>query len=179
MAVDAFLQFAETGATGVVLDGETKDKEMSGKSPVPFEIQDWKFSVSNITNIGSASGGGGAGKCKFEAFTVKKNIDTASAMCFLTCCVGGHFNQVNLYVRKAGGTAEQSGQTYLQFGFKMVAVSQIGWSHGDVPTEDITFEYGAIQIIYTPQDSKGALTSTPITDQWSQITNTADFIVDA
>jgi len=60
-----------------------------------------------------------------------------------------------------------------------VAVSAINWSNGDVPTEDITFEYGAIQINYTPQDSKGGLSGKPIVNQWSQITNTADFIVDA
>jgi type VI secretion system secreted protein Hcp len=179
MAVDAFLQFTETGASGVVLNGETKDQEMSKKKPVPFEIQEWKFAITNTTNIGSASGGGGAGKCKFEPFTVKKTIDTSSPMCFLTCCVGGHFNEVALFIRKAGATATQSGQTYLQFGFKMVAVSAINWSHGDVPSEDITFEYGAIQISYTPQDSKGGLSGKPIVDQWSQISNTADFIVDS
>jgi type VI secretion system secreted protein Hcp len=178
MAVDAFLQFTTTGATGVVLNGETKDQEMSKKNPIPFQINTWKFAVGNATNIGSASGGGGAGKAKFESFEVTKNIDTSSPMCFLTCCVGGHFDEVNLFVRKAGASSSQSGQTYLQFGFKMVAVSNINWKNGEVPEETITFEYGAIQISYTPQDSKGALSGKPIVNQWSQISNTADFIVD-
>jgi type VI secretion system secreted protein Hcp len=174
MAVDAFLQFTETGATGVVLNGETRDKEMGQKTPVPFEIQDWKFAVSNIPNIGSASGGAGAGKAKFEPFTVKKTIDTSSPQCFFTCCVGGHFKLVKLFVRKAGGTATQSGTTYLQFDYKLVAVSAISWSNGDVPTEDITFEYGALKFKYVPQDSTGKL-GTPIETQWDQITNQADF----
>ena len=174
MAVDAFLQFADTGAAGITLQGETRDDAMAKKSPVPFEIQEWKFAVTNTPNIGSATGGAGAGKAKFEPFVVKKTVDTASPFCFLTCCAGGHFKTVNLFVRKAGGTAQQSGQVYLEFNFKLVAVSNIAWSHGDVPTEDITFEYGALKFQYSPQTSTGSM-GTPITTQWDQITNTADF----
>jgi type VI secretion system secreted protein Hcp len=174
MPVDAFLQFAETGASGITLDGETRDQAMTQKTPIPFEIQEWSFAISNTPNIGSATGGAGSGKAKFEPFTVKKSIDTASPFCFLTCCAGGHFKTVNLFVRKAGGTAQQSGQIYLEFNFKLVAVSNIAWENGDVPMENITFEYGAIKFNYSPQDSTGAVGNT-ITTQWDQITNTADW----
>src|SRR5271155_5353517 len=145
MAVDAFLQFTKTGATGIVLNGETRDQAMGKLTPVPFEILEWKMAVTNPVNIGSASGGGGAGKVKFEPFTVKKSIDTASPLCYLTCCAGGHFDAVTLMLRRAGGNAQQSGDVYVQFDFRMVVVGQITWSHGDVPTEDINFEAGAVK----------------------------------
>jgi type VI secretion system secreted protein Hcp len=174
MPVDAFLQFVKTGASGIVLNGETKDDYFSKKKPVPFEIQDWKFAVSNPVNIGSSSGGGGAGKVQFETFTVKKNIDTSSSHIFWTCCAGGHFEDVSLLVRRAGGTRSASGQVYLQFDFKLVAVENIAWSNGDVPSEDITFRFGALQFTYTPQNQDGS-SGTPIVTSWDQILNTDDF----
>jgi len=175
MAVDAFLQFGDSGAAGQdPLVGETRDLEMAKLKPVPFEIQEWKFAVSNTPNIGSSTGGAGAGKAKFEPFTVKKNIDTASPACFYTCCVGGHFKTVTLSVRKAGAVAQRSGGVYLLFEFKLVAVSAINWSNGDVPTEDVTFEYGALRFTYNAQDSTGKLTKAG-EEQWDQITNQADW----
>src|SRR5262249_44115972 len=42
-----------------------------------FEIKDFSFGVENPTTIGSATGGG-AGKIKFNEFTIKKTTDQAS-----------------------------------------------------------------------------------------------------
>lgn len=176
MAVDAFLRFTKTGATGIVLSGETKDQAMQKLgTPVPFEIQDWKFAVTNTVNIGSGTGGGGAGKVKFEPFTVKKNIDTASPYCYLTCCAGGHFPEVSLMVRRAGSSALQSGDIYIKFDFRMVVVASINWSHGDVPTEDVVFEAGAIKFQYWPQMSTGAKANAAVEGQWNQITNSDEY----
>ncbi len=175
MAKDAFLQFTKTGATGITLNGETRDQAMNKLSPVPFEIEEWKVSVTNPVNIGSGTGGAGAGKVKFEPFTVKKFIDTASPLCYLLCCTGGHFDQVALMQRRSGGNAQQSGDIYIQFDFRMVLVSQIGWSHGDVPTEDITFEAGAVKFRYWPQLSTGAKDSSAVEGMWNQINNSDDF----
>jgi type VI secretion system secreted protein Hcp len=177
MAVDAFLQFTKTGATGIVLKGETRDQEMSKKDPPPFEIKDWNFSVANVANIGSGTGGAGTGKAKFEGFNVTKNVDTASAFCFLTCCAGGHFDQVTLYIRKAGSTANQSGVTYLQFDYKMVGVENISWKNGEeAPEETVLFKYGALKITYYPQDQSGAVGKLPpISSQWDQVLNEASF----
>jgi type VI secretion system secreted protein Hcp len=175
MAVDAFLQFTKTGATGIVLNGETRDQAMGKMSPVPFEILEWKLAVTNPVNIGSATGGAGAGKVKFEPFSVKKNIDTASPLCYLTCCAGGHFDAVSLMLRRSGGNAQQSGDIYVQFDFRMVVVAQIAWSHGDVPTEDVNFEAGAVKFRYWPQLSTGAKDSTAVEGMWNQITNSDEF----
>src|SRR5262245_54118469 len=52
--------------------------------PAPaLEIKDFSFSIENPT-IGSATGGAGAGKIKFNEFTIKKTTDSASPAFFET-----------------------------------------------------------------------------------------------
>src|SRR2546422_11006287 len=72
-------------------------------SPCLFEIKDFSFGVENPTTIGSATGGAGAGKVKFNEFTIKKTTDKASPLFFKSCVSGTHFKEVKLTVRKAGG----------------------------------------------------------------------------
>ena len=176
MAVDAFLQFTKEGDNAVKLSGETRDKTMSAMSPVPFEIKNWSFGASNKLNIGSGTGGAGAGKVDFDAFNVSKDIDKASPYLFHTCCAGGHYQEVVLMIRRAGGTsAKQSGDIYLKFDFKLVAIQSIKWQNGDPsPTEDIVFEYGALKISYHPQKATGAMDSAK-EQSWSRVLNSDTF----
>jgi hypothetical protein len=51
---------------------------VSGGSNLPFEIKDFSFGVENPTTIGSATGGAGAGKIKFNEFSITKTTDSAS-----------------------------------------------------------------------------------------------------
>src|SRR5215510_11318742 len=81
MAVDAFIWFEKPGAGAAKLpEGETLDKTYSKKKA--FEIKDFSFGVENPTTIGSATGGAGAGKIKFNEFTIKKTSDSASPSFF-------------------------------------------------------------------------------------------------
>ncbi|HZS84165.1 MAG TPA: type VI secretion system tube protein Hcp [Stellaceae bacterium] len=178
MAIDAFLQFTKKGDNAVDLNGETKDRDMAKMSPVPFEISNWSFGASNPTNIGSMSGGAGSGKVSFDSFAVTKSIDKASPYLFHTCCAGGHYQEVALFLRRSGGSsASQSGYKYLQFFFKMVAISNIEWKHGDpAPTEDIKFEYGALCIVYFPQKPTGAAdTANKKSSMWDRVKNSNVF----
>src|SRR5260221_10975191 len=68
-AVDAFIWFE--GA-----HGNAKDAAHAGA----FEIKDFSFGVENPTTIGSATSGAGAGKGKFNEFTIKKVTDSSSAI---------------------------------------------------------------------------------------------------
>jgi hypothetical protein len=43
-----------------------------------FEIKDFSFGVENPTTIGSATGGAGAGKIKFNEFSIGKAVDIAT-----------------------------------------------------------------------------------------------------
>ncbi len=177
MAFDAFLVFAGGGAGATDIEGETQDEEM--KDQKAFEVIEFNFDIENTLNIGSASGGAGAGKVQFNEFNVKKRTDKASHVLFLNCCSGGHFNDVSLLLRRAGGAKDQTGINYLKFSFKLVAVKKIAWSGAsgdDVCEEEVTFEYGAMKIQYMPQDSTGKMGPTKEAE-WSRTKNAATFTV--
>ncbi|MEM7047781.1 MAG: type VI secretion system tube protein Hcp [Pseudomonadota bacterium] len=169
MPVDAFLIFKEPGPGAVAIKGETRDEKMQKDGA--FEIESFSFSIENTLNIGSASGGAGAGKAEFAEFSVTKSVDSGSPGLFKTCCTGGHYNDVRLHMRRAGGDHASTGKEFLIFKFKLVAVKSISWSEGDeVPKEDVVFEYGAIQINYARQKNDG--THEAFQQQhWSRVKN--------
>jgi type VI secretion system secreted protein Hcp len=177
MAIDAFLQFDSPGDAAPPIEGETQDADMRKKlKPWPFDISAWNFGISQDVNIGSSTGGAGAGKVNFNPFKITKVIDKSSPAFFKTCCVGGHFEKVTLYCRKSGVDKTKSGGIYLVFEFAMVFVSNISWSHSDpAPTEEIQFDYGAMRITYRVQTPKGALETTPHEGSWSRVLNNGEF----
>src|SRR5271165_1319055 len=110
MAVDAFIWFENPGV-GTLPKGETNDETYSKKNA--FEIKDFSFGVENPTTIGSATGGAGSGKIKFNEFTIKKTSDQASTAFFKNCCIGSHYGTVTVEMRKAGGDPMSSGKPFL------------------------------------------------------------------
>jgi len=152
MAVDAFIWFEAPGVSQAP-EGETKDSVYKPKKA--FEIKDFSFGVENPTTIGSATGGAGAGKIKFNEFTIKKPTDSASPLFFKNCCVGAHYKTVTISMRKSGGAADVSGKEFVQFKFDTVFTTKIDWSGpGDEgPEETITFVYGKLGVRYTSQNT--------------------------
>lgn len=145
-----------TSATGagafLTIDGITGQNG----SPCVFEIKDFSFGIENPTTIGSATGGAGAGKAKFNEFTIQKTADSASPLFFKNCATGVHYSKVTLEMRKAGGSSE-TGTPFLKYTFSTVFTTKVSWSGpGDEgPEESITFVYGALAVQYTPQNSDG------------------------
>src|SRR3546814_13587821 len=76
MSFDAFLIFENPGSGGIAITGETMDEDMKKKKA--FEIKKFSFGVKNTVNIGSQSGGAGAGKATLHDFSVQKNHDSGS-----------------------------------------------------------------------------------------------------
>ena len=134
-AVDAFIWFESPGVMQV--QGETK-----ADAPA-FEIKDFSFGVENPTTIGSATGGAGAGKIKFNEFQIKKISDSASPAFFKNCCAGAHYETVVIEMREAGGDSNSVGDPHLQFRFDTVFTTKIDWS-AEGPEESITFVYGKL-----------------------------------
>jgi type VI secretion system Hcp family effector len=175
MAFDAFLNFTEKGPGAYDIKGETLDAQFAGW----FEIKEFSFGIENTLNITSASGGAGAGKAEFKEFTVKKQTDKASPYLAMTCGTGGHYQKVELKLRKTGASKQQAA-VYLHFEFKLVAVKSINWSGSsgdDVPEEEVVFEYGALQVNYFPQDKHGTISSKAEKGFWSKTKNKAIFEV--
>jgi type VI secretion system secreted protein Hcp len=127
----------------------------AASSKALFEIEDFSFDIEQVLNIGSQSTGAGAGRVTFNPFSITRKIDKASPVLFEMACSGTPFKQVALGLRKGSGGG-MSGQMYLVFFFKLVAVKTISWSYDDEsPKETTTFEYGGLQIHYTPQKPDG------------------------
>ena len=166
MAVDAFIWFESPGV-GSAPEGETKDSVYSEKKA--FEIKDFSFGVENPTTMGSASRGAGAGKIKFNEFTIKRTTDKASALFFKNCCMGAHYKTVIIAMRKAGGDAASSGKEFLRFKFETVFTTKIDWSGPDDEgaEESITFVYGKLGIKFTPLESGSQL----VLAGWDQVLN--------
>jgi type VI secretion system Hcp family effector len=172
MAVDAFIWFEEALQGMGQPKGETTDAVYKAKTHPAFEIKDFSFGVENPTTIGSSTGGAGAGKIKFNEFTIKKTSDKASPAFFKNCCAGAHYKTVVIEMRRAGGDPTKSGTPFLRFQFETVFTTKIDWSGpGDEgPEESITFVYGKLGIKYTPQKTDGS-PDIPIPAGWDQITN--------
>jgi type VI secretion system secreted protein Hcp len=178
MAVDAFIWFKEQAGMLAPI-GETKDDNYSKKDNPAFEIKDFSFGVENPTTIGSATGGAGAGKIKFNEFTIKKTTDSASPAFFRNCAAGAHYKKVILEMRKAGGDPQSAGKPFLTFYFDTVFTTKIDWSGpGDEgPEESITFVYGKLVVQYWPQKQTGeqdTALAPKLIKGWNQITNKAD-----
>jgi len=183
MAFDSFLYFqgaSAKSATSFVPQGETTDPQFSPY--FAFEIKSFNFSAQNNVTIGSATQGAGAGKVVLEKFKFQKTIDSGSVTLFTACASGKHFPAAVLVLRKAGGVsaAGQSNPCYLVYKFLFCYIDTISWSGSsgdDVPTEDVSFAYGAMSIQYMMQSTTGQLTGTPYQHQWSQVMNKPVFAV--
>ncbi|WP_075291366.1 type VI secretion system tube protein Hcp [Pararhizobium arenae] len=171
MAFDAVLNFNLPSLTGLTVKGESEIV----KDGIPL-TDEWSFSLENKLNITQHTSGAGAGKAEFEVFTIKKQVDTASANLLIACGSGAHFHGVTLKLFKAGGnfaTAQQN--LYLCWTFNQLAVEKVEWSFGDpAPEENVTFKFGACSVSYGRQSSTGKITPAGL-GSWNQIANKADF----
>src|SRR5439155_5540347 len=120
--------------------------------------------------------GAGAGKIKFNEFTIKKPTDKSSPLFFKNCCAGVHYGSVTIAMRKSGGDPESAGKEFLQFKFDTVFTTKIDWSGpGDEgPEESITFVFGQLSLMYTSQAKEGTMTGGDFPAGWDQILNKAD-----
>jgi type VI secretion system secreted protein Hcp len=135
------------------------------------QVDDFSFSAENPTTVGSATGGAGAGKAKFNELTVKKSVDELSPSLFVISASGGHLSSVQLVVRRAAGGPQGAGRPYLAYEFQMVFITKVEWSGGgDDPVEQVTFAYGALVVGYHPQKPDGSLGQLA-KQGWSEVLN--------
>jgi type VI secretion system secreted protein Hcp len=185
MAIVAYMAFQQSAASGSAwLDAEsqvnlstTNDPLLNTPSALTpgkiFEVEDFSFDVEQTLNIGDQSSGAGAGKVTFNPFSITRKIDKASPLLFQMACSGTPFETVVLALgNTAGGAA--SGVIFVRFDFKLVAVKTISWSyHSESPKEQVTFEYGGLQVRYSQQNPNGTLAD-PIAGGWNRVLNVQD-----
>ena len=114
----------------------------NGKSKLNFEIQSYSFAT---TTGGTTGSGGGAGKVKFNEFTITRKVDKASAQLFLHCANGKHFPSGIIVVRKAG----KGQQEFLKYKLTNVVVSSYqtasNGGKNTTPQENITLNFTKIE----------------------------------
>ncbi|MEM1431681.1 MAG: type VI secretion system tube protein Hcp [Pseudomonadota bacterium] len=175
MSFDAFCYFPKDKKTVM---GETQDKKM--KDNGAFEILSFEIGAENNINIGSITGGGGAGKATFKELNVTKKTDTCSCALFMKLCEGKHFDEMVIELRRSGAADGVSGKTFLKWQFQLVMVQDISWSGSDgddICEETVVFQYGAMKVEYWAQDAQGKMNQTPLKGEWSRVLNEANFAV--
>lgn len=169
MAFDAFM-YSTSHADKI--PGETHD-DAYGKLKA-WEVLNFELGAENTINIGSISGGGGAGKATFKEMSITKKTDTASTQLFYHLVTGTHFDNMFLELRRAGG--EGVAKPFLKFEFALVMVQDISWSGADgddVCEETLILQYGAVKMQYISQDDKGKMSGQPKEAIWSRVKNKA------
>jgi type VI secretion system secreted protein Hcp len=158
-AVDFFLKI-----DGIA--GESTDS----KHPGEIELESWSWGETNSGSASSATGGGGSGKVSMQDFHFTMKTNSASPKLFLNCANGKHIPNAILTNRKAGGTALE--YYVIKFTDLLISSYQTGGGGGLLPVDQISFNFGKIELTYTPQKSDGSPGS-KIPAGWNQVTNQA------
>ena len=185
MAIDGYMYFLQYDDAYLKSESQVETKEnkettftqfgfdKAAKAEGLFEIEDFSFDIEQTLNIGSQSTGAGAGRVVFNPFSITRKIDRSSPVLYEAACSGTPYKTVALGLRKGSG-GKVSGQIFLIFVFKLVAVKTISWAYDDEsPKETTTFEYGGLQVHYSRQKPNGEL-EPAIPGGWNRVKNVQD-----
>jgi type VI secretion system secreted protein Hcp len=157
MAFDCFLKI-----DGV--PGESSDDKHADW----IELLSYSHGVSQLGS-GSVSSGGGrsAERCDHADFSVVKALDKASPKLALFCCNGKHISTVDVELCRAAGAKEK----YMEYKMHDVIISSArpgGSAQGGdaLPLEEVTFNYGKIEWIYTATDHKTGAAKGTVEANW-------------
>jgi type VI protein secretion system component Hcp len=168
----AYLQFVTGSGRAPVVQGESQVKipgeDPSAQAVDPIQISDFSFQVQNPNNLGSTTGGAGAGKITFQPLIVSRTLDKNSPLLFKASAMGAHYGQVLLsIVHTAGGGGKSSSRLVAQWRLGIVFVRSIAYSSGD---EQDTFDFGSVLFNYYPQNANGS-SATAVVGGWNRLTN--------
>ena len=132
-----------------------------------IRIQSFSWGATQSGTFGPDTPGGGAGTASLQDFHFVMPVSKASPALFLACAKGTHAANAILTCLKAGEAVD-----FMKVTMSPVLVSsfQTGGSAGGdvVPTDQISLNFGKIEIVYKEQDTKGAGGGT--VDKWFDVT---------
>jgi type VI secretion system secreted protein Hcp len=162
MAFDAFLKIDG-------IDGESTDDKHKNW----IEVLSYSHGVSQLST-GSRSSGGGAssGRCDHADFSIVKTLDKASPKLNLYCCNGEHIKSVTVQLCRAG----KDKLKYMEYKLSDVLVTSVrpgGSSQGgeSLPLEEVSFNYGKIDWIYTATDHATGKPAGDVKTGWDTMAN--------
>ena len=161
MAFDCFLKIE-----GV--DGESSDD----KHKDWIELLSYSHGVSQPSSGAASSGGGrSAERCDHADFSIVKTVDKATPKLALACCDGTHIESIKVELCRAGGDK----QKYMEYVMNDVIVASArpgGSSEGEaLPTEEVCFNYGKIEWVYTETDHKTGRPKGDVKAHWDLTEN--------
>jgi type VI secretion system secreted protein Hcp len=142
MAVDMFIKI-----------GDIKGESSDGKHKEEIGVLAWSWGMSQAASAQLGSGGG-SGKVNVQDLSFTKYVDKSSPELMQHCCNGKHIKEAKLTVRKAG----ENPLEYLIVTLEDVIVASVstGGSGGeDRLTENVTLDFGRVQVKYTEQNAQG------------------------
>jgi type VI secretion system secreted protein Hcp len=150
-AVDYFLK-----VDGI--EGESTDDTHKGQ----LDLLSYSWGIEQ-SGRAAGVGGGGAGKVTFQDFSFTSNVSKATPKLFLACASGEHIKEVVLSVRKKG----EAQQDYLVIKMTDVIITsyQTGGSNGAIPVDQVSLNFGKIEVEYRGQRPDGSL-EPPIRAAW-------------
>ena len=157
-AVDYFLKIAG-------IDGESTDDAHKGE----IDIESWSWSESNTGGDDSHTGGGARGRVTMNDFSFVMKLSQASPKLFLACAQGEHIKSAWLTAHRSGGKASDY---FLKWSFADLLISsyQTGATSGELPTDQVSFNFSKIEVEYKMQKPDGSLGSS-IKAGWDRKTN--------
>ncbi len=163
MAFDCFLKIE--GIPGESTDDKHKDQ---------IEILSYSHGVRQASS-GSASTAGGRGsqRCDHEDFTIVHTLDKASPKLALFCCNGKHIPSIVMEICRATGDK----QKYMEYKLTDAIVSSVRPAGSSqeaeqtIPREQVSFNYGKIEWIYTATDHKTGKPAGDVKANWDLTAN--------
>jgi type VI secretion system secreted protein Hcp len=138
-----------------------------------IELLSFSHGVSQpASGSASTSGGRSAERCDHQDFSVVKTLDKASPKLALFCCNGTHIKKINVELCRAAGDK----QKYMEYNLSDVIVSGVrpggsSKSTETLPLEEVSFNYGKIEWVYTETDHSTGKPKGNIQTNWDLTAN--------
>jgi type VI secretion system secreted protein Hcp len=143
MAFDAFLKIDG-------IPGESQDAKHKGE----IDVLSFQWGVAQPT---AGRTGRPTGRADVHDLTITKFLDKASPLLFASACHGDHISTAVFTLRKAGGNPIDFYKVTLT-DILISSVSPSGTAGGEVtaPLEEVSLNFGRVEITFTPQDATGS-----------------------
>lgn len=122
-----------------------------------IEVLSYSWGVSQpASGSASSSGGASAERADFSDFSIVKALDKASPKLMQACADGTHIDEVTMELCRAGGDKMK----YMEYKMTNAMVTGVrpgGSAQGgeNLPLEEVSFNYGKIELTYTQQTRAG------------------------
>jgi len=143
MAFDAFMKIEG-------IPGDCTDEGHVGW----IEILSFHHGLSQSIGGSRSSGGAAtAGRVDHQDFTITKELDKSTPMIHLHCCNGKHIPKIELELCRAG----EDKNLFMKYTLSDVVISNVtpsGMAGTNMPSENLSLNYGKIEWEYTSTDEK-------------------------